>query len=357
MSVFKRSKGKWVVQVYDPATKRMRQAGTRPTRAEAKQLESDTIARSTGQGGETIASFARRWTRDYPRKRASTNLHNAERIRQFRAAHARRRIDSITIEEARTWARDRPGDLPALRAMFNDARRSGLVTVNPFAALGLSRSRGRRDLASEWLTEHDIDHLAACALKAHGEPYGQMFAAMIRFAAWTGVRPGELWALTRSDLRGDELEVKRAADSKTRTIGPTKTGRPRTIVLPDAAREAVERMPTFHGQDRLFVAPRGGQLWAPNFSVLWRPVRVLFDRPTMALYELRHFCATRLLELGLSPADVAVQLGHTDGGALVMSTYGHPSDRAARARIRAAVDGPTTALPSVVRSARREDTA
>jgi hypothetical protein len=34
-----------------------------------------------------------------------------------------------------------------------------------------------------------------------------------------------------------------------------------------------------------------------------------------------------------------VQLGHTDGGALVMSTYGHPSDRAARARITAAMDG------------------
>ena len=43
--------------------------------------------------------------------------------------------------------------------------------------------------------------------------------------------------------------------------------------------------------------------------------------------------------VGLAPADVAVQLGHTDGGALVMSTYGHPSDRAARARITAAMDG------------------
>ncbi len=59
----------------------------------------------------------------------------------------------------------------------------------------------------------------------------------------------------------------------------------------------------------------------------------------MALHELRHYCATYLLELGLTPADVAVQLGHTDGGALVMSTYGHPSDRAARARIAAAMNG------------------
>ena len=58
----------------------------------------------------------------------------------------------------------------------------------------------------------------------------------------------------------------------------------------------------------------------------WNPVRAAFGRPGMDFYELRHFCATHLLELGVSHADVAVQLGHTDGGALVMSTYGHPSE-------------------------------
>jgi hypothetical protein len=59
-------------------------------------------------------------------------------------------------------------------------------------------------------------------------------------------------------------------------------------------------------------------MWSTTF------VRAAFGRPTMALHELCHFCATYFLELGLAPADVAVQLGHTDGGALVMSTYGHP---------------------------------
>jgi len=52
--------------------------------------------------------------------------------------------------------------------------------------------------------------------------------------------------------------------------------------------------------------------------------------------QLRHWCATHLLELGVSHADVAVQLGHTDGGALVMSTYGHPPEDAVRTRLKAA---------------------
>jgi len=61
-----------------------------------------------------------------------------------------------------------------------------------------------------------------------------------------------------------------------------------------------------------------------------------FDRPGMDFYELPHFCATELLRVGVSHPDVAVQLGHTDGGALVMSTYGHPSEDDARDRLRAA---------------------
>jgi len=76
----------------------------------------------------------------------------------------------------------------------------------------------------------------------------------------------------------------------------------------------------------------------------WNPVRAAFGRPGMDFYELRHFCATHLLELGVSHADVAVQLGHTDGGALVMSTYGHPSEELARARLKAAFRDRVTEL-------------
>jgi integrase len=223
--------------------------------------------------------------------------------------------------------------------MFNDARRLGLITTNPFAGLGIERSRGRRDLPSEWLTATDIDRLADTALRVHGE-YGPVMAAMVTFAAYTGIRPGELFALDFADIDGSVLHVHRAADSRTRTITTPKNGHGRDVVLPRRAREAVDRMPRLYDQQAVFVAPRGGRLWAPHFNWLWNPVRAAFGRPTMAFHELRHFCATYLLERGLSPADVAVQLGHRDGGALVMSTYGHPSERAAKARILAAVDGP-----------------
>lgn len=337
MSIFKRPNGTWVAQVYDPATKRMRQVGSYATRREAQRAEVDAAERRTNAGRETVASFAARWMGDYPRPRASTRKHNTERVQAFAAAHERRRMDSITIDEARRWANEHRAQLPALRAMFNDARRSGIVAANPFAGLGIERSRGRRDLPSEWLTLADVEGIADAALTVHGD-YGPTMAAIVRFAAHTGVRPGELFALQYADLSADTITVRRAADSRTRTIGPPKNGRARTIVYPKAAREAVEQAADLGGE-LVFTGPRGSQLWASSFSWLWSPVRAAAGRPGMSFYELRHFCATRLLDLGLTPADVAVQLGHTDGGALVMSTYGHPSERAARARITAALDG------------------
>ena len=340
MSIFKRPNGKWVAQVYDPVTRRPRQVGTFATRREARRAESAAIDQRTATGRETVASFAARWPVDYRRPRASTNAHNAERVKPFAAAFERRRMDSITVEEARAWALRHPGQLPSLRAMFNDARRSGIVMSNPFRELGIERPRGRRDLPSEWLTAKDIDRLAQCAREVHeANGYGDTLAGLLVFAAYTGLRPGELYALRHDDLGTETLEVKRAADSRTRAITLPKNGRARTVVYPAKAREAVESVPRLAGVDLVFPSVTGAQLWATSFKWAWTPVRAAFGRPTMALHELRHFCATYLLELGLAPADVAVQLGHTDGGALVMSTYGHPSDRAARARIAAALDG------------------
>ena len=55
--------------------------------------------------------------------------------------------------------------------------------------------------------------------------------------------------------------------------------------------------------------------------------------PPIRFHDLRHFCATQLLELGLDHFAVSVQLGHEDGGALVMARYGHPSKEAARDRL------------------------
>jgi integrase len=99
-----------------------------------------------------------------------------------------------------------------------------------------------------------------------------------------------------------------------------KNGKERVVILPPPARVALAHVPVWMDAPWLFATPRGRRFSKGTHLHYWRPVRAAFGRPTMNFYELRHFCATHLLDLGVSHADVAVQLGHTDGGALVMST-------------------------------------
>jgi hypothetical protein len=77
----------------------------------------------------------------------------------------------------------------------------------------------------------------------------------------------------------------------------------------------------------------------------WPWLRKLANRPELDFYELRHCSATMLLERDATPWDVAQQLGHTDGGQLVVELYGHPSEAGARARLLAAWAAQTGPVP------------
>ncbi len=169
---------------------------------------------------------------------------------------------------------------------------------------------------------------------------------MILFAAYVGLRPGELYALERRDVGKDEVLIRQNLDG-TGQIKAPKNGLAGTVILPPLAREALVDAPARLDVPWLFVTPRGSRFSKSSHLHYWRVVRTAFGRPKMHFYELRHFCATHLLELGVSHADVAVQLGHTDGGALVMSTYGHPSEQAARERLKRAYTANVRRLSSV----------
>ena len=125
------------------------------------------------------------------------------------------------------------------------------------------------------------------------------------------------------------------------SYGRPKNGKEREIALPEPAR-VLDQVPRRDGSPFVFHTPRGEALKKGNLYYHWRSVRdasgTSLDRisagiPPIRFHDLRHFCATQLLELGLDHFAVSVQLGHEDGGALVMARYGHPSKGAARERL------------------------
>jgi integrase len=337
MAVGKKRGKSYPVYVYDPTAKRKLYVGSRERQRDAEALfRAETERRSKRIGSdETCDSFVERWTLDYPRAEESTNVHNGERAAAFGRDFAGRSLRSISRPEARRWANEHPGRLPAVRAMFNDAVEDGLADTNPFARLGMPQAKGGKVRSP--VTPEQLDELGETALAVHGPVYGPEFRAMIYVAAYTGLRFGELAALRWSDLNHDVINVQRQFSSTLNCEKGPKHGSTGEILLPPPAGKVLKELPRRLGDDLIFRTKRGRQFRQESLHRYWHPVRCAFGRPDLVWNSLRHFCATYLLnELRLEPWIVAQQLRHDDGGTLVVERYGHPSRHVARDEIRQA---------------------
>jgi integrase len=330
---------RWWVRVSVPGSKPV-WGGTYPTRREAKEREAELVAdikaRRRVHGQETCDQFAARWVADYRPKAAPATVRTYRyALQQFKRDFKGVKLANVDRPDARRWANAQPkGNVAVVRSMFFDALRDGLVTTNPFANLRLEGSRGRKHLKPP--TVEDVEKLARVAVEVHGE-YGHTFRALILTAAYTAARPGELFALEWPDvdLKNRRVHISKSLDG-TGQVKLPKNGQDRVVFLPTEARDAL--MGVRVEGPLVFTTRRGRQFSKSQFNLYWNPVRAAFGKPRMHFYELRHFGATHMLELGLTPSDVAHQLGHTDGGRLVASLYGHP-ERSAMSRIEQAFGG------------------
>ena len=110
-----------------------------------------------------------------------------------------------------------------------------------------------------------------------------------------------------------------------------------------------------HTSGLIFEPPTGKPWTASLHHHYWTRLRLLANRPGFDFYELRHASATMMIERGATPWDGAIQLGHVDGGQLVMSTYGHPSEAGARARLLALWGHEVKPLRAVSGAARAQE--
>lgn len=358
MSVSQLPSGRWRAQTYSAASGKFESSArilgtpgvsyateTLAHRADAKAAE---ILGERAASVLTLAEWALTWTTDplYQRPKASTNIHNRERIRKFVAEHGSLALASFDGERGDAvvsgWIAGgrNLSTVPVLKAMFNDAasaKAGRLVKTNPFAGLKLSRGKGRaeEDPPTEEQVEAMLEH--ARRVTAPG------FAAWLTVAAWSGMRPGELDAMRWEwvDFNASRIHVREQWNEKEREFGLPKNGKTRVILLTPQAREALLRHQ--NGLQWCFENTQGNHWTRTARSHHWDRVRALMGwlgaDSRKALYgATRHFYASYLYNtLELPAEDVAIQLGHEDGGELVRKVYGHRDKRRALDRIERAI--------------------
>jgi integrase len=305
-----------------------------------------------------------RWVAEHPRPAQSTNMHNNHEVRAFARQFAGRPLGSITEQEANAFALAHPGVVKVLHAMYNDAVAMKLVRHNPFVGLRPSRRKGRGGAGTPFIKDDDLRDLCELA-KLLGGAHGAVFAAMIQTAAWTGVRPGELFLLSMepgdrvnfADVDAEVLHVDWQLNARTGEISRPKNNSVRKVALLPGALDALRSVQRTQQPDRpLFLTKRGSGFTQRSLNYHWSPVRDAFtaSRPpghwlrkrlgpdgpggdgNLDFYELRHFFGSKLASRGVTPMDIAVMMGHKDGGDIAMRVYIHTDEEDARERIWAA---------------------
>jgi len=247
--------GRVIIEVYDPRVGRNRYVTQAEIRAlgfelpatprQARRVECEVLAtqaQAVGDRDETIGSFSERWPDDFRRGKGgrsrsdATVAHNRERVRRFGREHAELTLRSFSRIEARRWANAHPSTVPALRAMFSDAVEDRVADENPFARLGLDARRGREDIVV--LTRAEVHELARIARVHHGGAFGEEVAALILWASYTCMRPGEIFAACYSLLDGDVYDLRHSSTPRCagRPSPSTAAQAPSTCPSPPSAR-------------------------------------------------------------------------------------------------------------------------
>ncbi len=149
-------------------------------------------------------------------------------------------------------------------------------------------------------------------------------ADFVRFLAFTGMRKGEAAMVTWKDVNFDKgiITVRGDADTGTKNWD-------------------VRRVPIIPQARELLTAMREKRADEPATEKVLRvgESQKAMDRAGEAVgmerithHDLRHFFATICIESGVDVPTVSRWLGHKDGGALAMKTYGHLRDEHSHAQ-------------------------
>src|SRR5579884_2449611 len=113
---------------------------------------------------------------------------------------------------------------------------------------------------------------------------------------------------------GERVKTKTRAGRRTIDVGPQ--------VLKLLREQQLARPATSDGY--LFPSPSGAPFDGDNFFArVFKPAAVHAGMPDLTFHDLRHTGASLMIAAGCHVKVIAEQMGHSDGGALVLQRYGH----------------------------------
>jgi integrase len=298
------------------------QVGGFASRAEAQKALQKKLAR-LGPGFRAATLTLGEWVEEY------LEAHQAERVTVAKlrwllgkatAELGGVRLAELSPEQVCAWRLTVPEGhrfeaTQALRQVLNRAVEWKLIEENP-AKRGVPnpgrRCREQRPFES-WVQ-----------IRSLAELLGATFGPMVVFAAATGLRPSELFALEHADVdrAAGVIQIRRAYANGRVKHPKTRLSR-RAVPLQAIALEALDQLRPQQESTLLFPNSRGGYVDFRNFNRRrWKPVqRAVGIEPLRDLYDLRHTYATFALRAGVPVFALSRFMGTSI--AMIDLHYGH----------------------------------
>ncbi len=229
-------------------------------------------------------------------------------------------VRKVTERDCETWLADYAqkyaptvinNSIATLRAIFQEAIGAGARFNNP--ASGLSRVRVRPKRLELPSREEFLRFVET--IRTAGARQSRDCANLVRFLAYSGVRIGESKNVTWADANFAKRQLHVRGDPET----ATKNGETRYVpMIPELEQMLMELRA--ERPDEPLTTPIMRVAECQN-SMTAAAAKVGIKRITH--HDLRHLFATICIESGVDIPTVSRWLGHKDGGALCMKTYGH----------------------------------
>jgi integrase len=327
-SVRIRPSGRYQARVRDPLTNHLVSLGTYATKADADRALTLAIADQTrgawvdpARGRQTLAAYSAAWLAEHPKLRPRTReLYEGLLRLHILPTLGGLEMGKITPRMIRSWysgmiALGRPGRSTVakayrlLHAIMATATADELVTKNPclLEGAGLERPGERQVIA--------VAQVYELARAVHPR-----YRALVLAAAFTGLRRGELFGLTRSRidlLHGTVTVVDQRQQLANGTIlvsePKTEAGK-RTIALPEPlVSELASHLDSFTAPSPdavVFCGPKGGPLRPHVWQKNWDAARRTVGLENLHFHDLRHVANTMAASTGASLRELMYRMGH-----------------------------------------------
>jgi integrase len=324
-------------------------------------------------GRETVAVIAAEWQASRHRTGPKTRQGHDSILRaHVLSEFGERRIAAIDAADLQKWVNTLAEDLApvtvsnvfaVLRMVMDFGVRRRYIPANPCSSV--EKPSRRRRITIRPLTHEEVRVLA-------GSMPSESARVAVLMASYMGMRAGELWALTRSDvnlLRG-ELSIDKALKEITAknterlpdgyeritpslVLGPTKTHQTRKLNLPGFLADELEVLLSepVSRAGFIFTDSEGGPVRHGNFYRRTFTKHMPAELSGTRFHDLRHTCASLLIAEGAHPSSIQRHLGHNDIQT-TLNIYGHmfpAAQEAMAASMDAAFRAAADSKPKVTR--------